>query len=72
MEKVTEEQSNNAKTDVNGSAKGGLRKIKDVEQPCLHPEHNPPMHNNLADGVYEYTCPSCSKVTIVIVPLITS
>lgn len=56
---------------VSSNAKDGLRKIKDVEQPCLHPEHNPPMHIYLAAGAYEYTCPSCGKVTTFTVPLIT-
>lgn len=56
---------------VSSSAKGGLRKIKDAEQPCLHPEHNPPMHIYLTAGTYEYTCPCCGKVTTFTVPLIT-
>lgn len=28
---------------------------------CVSPEHNPPTHIVLEDGVYEYTCPSCGK-----------
>lgn len=51
-------------------AKSGLRKIKDVEKPCLHHAHNPPMHINLPAGIYEYTCPSCGKVTTFTTPLI--
>ena len=31
------------------------------EEPCKHPEHNPPMHISLENGVYEYTCPACGK-----------
>ena len=44
---------------------GGLRKIGDLpnEQACYSPEHNPPAYIVLGDGVYEYTCPSCGKVT---------
>lgn len=38
---------------VSSSAKGGLRKIKDAEQPCLHPEHNPPMHIYLTAIAYK-------------------
>lgn len=53
------------------SLNSGFKKIEDVEPPCLCPEHNPPMHIVLAPGKYEYTCPSCGKVTIVNVPLIT-
>jgi hypothetical protein len=48
----------------------GLRKIKDAEKPCFHPEHNPPMYIYLEAGTYEYICPSCGKVTIFTVPLI--
>lgn len=38
-----------------------LRRIGDVREtkPCRHPEHNPPMHIVLPDGVYEHECPSC-------------
>lgn len=32
---------------------------------CLHPEHKPPSHIVLKPGIYQYTCPSCGKVTIV-------
>jgi len=52
-------------------AKWGLRKIKDAEKPCLSPEHNPPTHIVLSAGTYEYTCPSCGKVMVFTVPLIT-
>ena len=55
---------------VSSSAKGGLRKIKDAEQPCLSPQHKPPMHIYLTAGTYEYTCPSCGKVVVFTVPLI--
>jgi hypothetical protein len=56
----------NANTSANS-----LRKIKNAEKPCFHPEHNPPMHIYLEAGTYEYICPSCGKVTIFTVPLIT-
>ena len=45
-----------------------LRKIKDFPKVCKHPEHNPPTMIVLEVGVYEYTCPSCGKVTIFTVP----
>ena len=48
----------------------GLRKIGELEKPCLSPEHNPPMHIVLAPGVYEYECPSCGKIMKFTVPLI--
>lgn len=40
-----------------------IKKIsdKDVERPCLHPTHNPPMHIVLEPGLYEHTCPACGK-----------
>lgn len=53
----------------------GLRRISDVpepdrttynqpyEEPCYHPEHNVPGGIYLESGVYEYTCPSCGRVT---------
>lgn len=43
---------------------GGLKKIADLPkgQRCIHPNHNPPMHIYLTDGIYEYTCPSCGHV----------
>jgi predicted RNA-binding Zn-ribbon protein involved in translation (DUF1610 family) len=35
-------------------------------QPCINPEHDPPKHMVYPrDRVYEHTCPSCGKVTIV-------
>jgi predicted RNA-binding Zn-ribbon protein involved in translation (DUF1610 family) len=50
--------------------KSGLKKIKDADKPCLSSEHNPPSHMVYSPGTYEYTCPSCGKVTIFEVPLI--
>ena len=44
--------------------KGGLRKIAEAPKPCLHPEHNPPGHVVLEDGVYEYECPGCGAKTV--------
>jgi hypothetical protein len=50
----------------------GLRKIRNfpswpmgprkISEPCLSPEHTPPMHYNYTPGTYEYTCPGCGKV----------
>ena len=37
----------------------GPRKIS---EPCLSPEHTPPMHYNYTPGTYEDTCPGCGKV----------
>ena len=50
---------------------GGLRKIESAEEPCLHPEHNPPTHIHLEPGVYEYVCPACGRTTTFSVPSIT-
>lgn len=36
-----------------------IRKIADFEEPCRHPEHNPPRHLVLTPGLYEHTCPAC-------------
>lgn len=30
---------------------------------CRHPEHNPPSMMVYSPGVWEHTCPGCSKVT---------
>lgn len=38
-----------------------LVKIKDQEKPCLHPEHEPPMHIVLEPGTYQHTCPGCGQ-----------
>lgn len=48
-----------------------LKKIKDAERPCLHPEHDVPMHIVLEAGEYEYTCPQCGKTVQFTVPSIT-
>ena len=43
-------------------------KIRDFPQRmCLHPEHNPPSHQVMENGVYEYKCPGCGNVTVVVV-----
>jgi len=54
--------------------KGCLRKISDdsVEKPCLSNMHNPPMYMYLEPGTYEWTCPSCGKITVFSVPSITN
>lgn len=48
-----------------------LEKISEPDV-CLDPEHNPPTHIVLEPGTYKYTCPSCGKVTVFTVPLITN
>jgi hypothetical protein len=53
------------------STGSGLRKIKDAEKPCMHPEHNPPSMIVLSPGTYEHTCPGCGNTVIFTVPLIT-
>ena len=40
-----------------------LKKIRDAPFICTDPEHNPPSHIVLPNGVYEHTCPRCGKVT---------
>lgn len=42
-----------------------LKKIAELpeSQTCLHPEHEPPKHIVLDNGVYAHTCPSCGNVT---------
>lgn len=48
-----------------------LEKISEPPKVCLDPEHNPPTNIVLEPGTYKYTCPSCGKVTVFTVPLIT-
>jgi hypothetical protein len=40
-----------------------IRKIRDLDSQelCRHPDHLPPMHMYLENGVYEYTCPGCGR-----------
>lgn len=51
---------------------GGFRRTEQPEvwqgRPCRHPEHNPPGNIVLQHGRYEYTCPGCGSVTVVVVP----
>lgn len=42
--------------------RGGLEKIADLPRPCTAPNHNPPHHIVLENGVYRYTCPACGHV----------
>lgn len=43
------------------------RKISDLHRPCSHPQHDPPKHAVLEDGLYEHECPSChAKQTFVV------
>lgn len=46
------------------------RKIKDFQDPCLHPEHNPPSHMVYSPGIYEHICPGCGKRMEFTVPII--
>ncbi len=39
------------------------RKIADIPARCTDPEHNPPTHQHLENGIYEHVCPSCNKTT---------
>jgi len=43
-----------------------VKKIGDFggHKPCLNPEHKPPMHIVLENGVYEHICPGCGHKTI--------
>lgn len=44
-----------------------IRKIADIDEKftcCKHPEHLPPAHIYLSNGVYEHTCPGCGNKTI--------
>jgi len=50
---------------------GGLKKVENIEPPCIHPEHNPPTHIVLRPGIYEYTCPACGKTIRFVIPAIT-
>ncbi len=36
-----------------------LRKIADIPKYCSNPDHNPPTHICLPDGVYEHVCSGC-------------
>lgn len=45
-----------------------LRKLYEEDFPnkhrwCTDPSHNAPSHISLEDGLYEYECPSCGKLT---------
>lgn len=31
------------------------------EEPCFHPEHDPPKHVCLPPGIYEHECPGCGR-----------
>jgi hypothetical protein len=47
-----------------------LRRIADErtwhQQPCLHPEHNPPGYIVLQPGTYEHVCPGCGAKRIIV------
>ena len=36
-------------------------------KPCMSPEHNPPTHVVLNDGVHVWECPSCGKTTYLVI-----
>lgn len=44
-----------------------MKKVADLPQACMHPEHSPPGHVVLSDGIYEHTCPGCGFTSTVIV-----
>jgi hypothetical protein len=51
--------------------KNNLKKTKEYKKDvCLSPEHNPPAHKVYEAGEYEYTCPSCGKITKFKKPLV--
>lgn len=35
------------------------RRIGDLEEPCRHPQHDPPGHMVWKPGVYQHVCPGC-------------
>jgi hypothetical protein len=44
--------------------KGGFEDIP-VQERCLNPEHQPPMHLYIPAGKrYRHVCPGCGKVTV--------
>lgn len=44
---------------------------KQYPEPCLSPEHRPPMHVVLEPGPHRWRCPSCGHVTDFNVPRVT-
>ena len=44
--------------------KSSVKKIRNADIPCNHPEHRPPMHMVFEPGVYVNTCPACGKKTV--------
>lgn len=38
------------------------RKISDLPRPCGDPDHDPPTHIVLENGIYEHECPKCGQV----------
>lgn len=54
-----------------GGGMMSLEKIAEIQKPCLHVEHYPPMHLYLEPGVYKHTCPGCGYSFIFTVPLVT-
>lgn len=40
-----------------------IKKIDEVPKFCYDPDHDVPMFMVLPAGVYEYTCPTCGRVT---------
>lgn len=40
-----------------------LKKIGEVNPPCIHPEHYPPSMIVLPAGRYEHSCPRCGQRT---------
>lgn len=46
-----------------------IKKIADVPQPCIHPEHYFPNMIVLPPGIYEHSCPACGATQIVHIPM---
>jgi hypothetical protein len=61
---LTDGKTKNGKPNMN-KQKGGFKKVGEwsEEQTCRDPQHNPPGMIDLDPGIYEWTCPTCGKVT---------
>ncbi len=73
MKTVNELIQRKSDGDFNGCGNGGFIKYEpiNIKEKCLNEEHNPPSHISLKPGRHTYECPSCGKITIINIPLIT-